>query len=265
MHLSFDQLSLTMAGHRDRGTFLAPRQASLNGSVQMPTRPFHGILAGTLLAALSACSTGGDLTETPEPIGEFKLGHVVVFADKAQVTPASRKVEPDEIEAAIKKAVKERMGRYTGRKFYHISVRVDAYQLGVAGIPVIASPRSAFILRVGLWDDATATQLNEELHTLTVLEPTSGETIIGSGHTRTKEEQLEAMAVASAELIEFWLKSDESPLAESDPADGNPLDEAESIETLSDLDPGTVDSTQESGENETGNAVEPGDGDAGTS
>ena len=183
-------------------------------------RNFVGALA--IVVVLGACSSSGDLAEIPEPIGDFKLGHVVAFADNAQSTPASRPVGADEIEAAIKAAVKERMGRYSGSKFYHISVRVDAYQLGIPGVPVIASPRSGLVIQVGLWDDATATQLNEDLHTLAVLEPTSGATIFGSGYVRSKEEQLEAIAIKSAELIEHWLKSDESPLAEADPVAGQP-------------------------------------------
>ncbi len=178
-------------------------------------RNLTGALA--ILAALGACGTGGDLGETPEPIGDFRLGHVVAFADKAKSTLASRTAEATEIEAAISAAVKERLGRYSGGKFYHISVKVDAYQLAIPGVPIIASPRSAMVLKIGLWDDATATQLNEELHTLAVIEPTTSTTIFGSGYVRDSEQQLEVLAARAAELIESWLKSDVSPIAKLGP------------------------------------------------
>ncbi len=174
-------------------------------------------VAGLALTAfvLSACSSGV-MEENPEPIGDFRLGHTVISEENAEKAPISRESEPGLLKDSLHEAVVERLGRYRGRSWYHISISIDAYSLSGGGIPVIASPRSALALRVTIWDDATAERLNVEPHLLTVLEPTSPETVIGSGLVRTPEEQAEALAFYAAELIERWLKSPESPLPKRD-------------------------------------------------
>ena len=161
------------------------------------------------------------MQDNPEPIGDFRLGHTIISEENAEKAPISRESEPGLLKDSLNAAVAERLGRYRGRSWYHLSISIDAYSLSGGGIPVIASPRSALVLRVTVWDDATAARLNAEPHVLTVLEPTSPETVFGSGLVRTPEEQAQALTYYAAELIEAWLKSPESPLPSLDdePAD----------------------------------------------
>lgn len=63
------------------------------------------------------------------------------------------------------------------------------------------------ILSVTVWDDEAQKKLNEEPRLLTIYEGVSGETLIGSGLTRSKEEQLEILSRNAAARIEKWLQS----------------------------------------------------------
>ena len=168
-----------------------------------------GLPAG--LFALSACAPG-KIEDSPPPIGDFRLGHIVISEEAAQATPISREAESDLFKVKLDAAIRERLGRYSGGKWYHLAVSVGSYSLSGGGIPVVASPRSGLIIDVTVWDDKTATKLNEQPHGLVIIEPTSIETIIGSGFVRSPEEQAEVLAVSAADLIEQWLKSPDSPL-----------------------------------------------------
>lgn len=161
--------------------------------------------------ALIACSPS-KIEESPPPIGDFRLGHVVVSEKGSEPAPVSREVEPGVLASKLEAAVKDRLGRHRGEKWYHIAISIGAYSLSGVGIPVIAAPRSGLVIEVTVWDDAAAAKLNQEPHPITVLEPTSPETIIGSGFVRTPEEQAEVLAISTADLIEIWLRSPESPL-----------------------------------------------------
>ena len=160
---------------------------------------------------LSGCSPS-KLEESPPPIGDFRLGHVVVSEKGSEAAPMSREVEPGVLKDTLEEAVRDRLGRHRGGKWYHLAVSIGAYSLSVGGIPIVASPRSGLVIEVTVWDDAAAAKLNEEPHAITVLEPTSPETVFGSGYVRTPEEQAEVLAISAADLIEIWLRSPESPL-----------------------------------------------------
>ena len=168
------------------------------------------ILPFTLL--LLACSNQAELDPSPEPFGDFKLGYAVVSAKGSDVAPGSREVTAEELEAPLQEAIERRLDRYSGGKFYHVTVTVGGYFISPGGIPVVASPKSAWVLRVSVWDDAAGTKLDSSPHILPISEPLSAETAIGSGLTRTKHEQIKALSERSAQVIENWLRSDNGPI-----------------------------------------------------
>ncbi len=160
-----------------------------------------GLLAAGF--ALVACGRQ-DLDEPPVDLGPFKLGLNIVVADNMQKVPISRDATVEEWEAGLKKAVQDRFGRYDGDRFYNIGINVDGYALAPPGIPVVAAPKSVVVVTANIWDDASSTRLNPEPKQFTVFENLSGDTVLGSGFTKTKEEQLDALAYNVAQTIEGW-------------------------------------------------------------
>ena len=70
---------------------------------------------------------------------------------------------------------------------------------------LVASPKSALILNVTVWDDAKQEKLNEKPEQITVVEIVFGQHILGSGLTQSKEQQLENLSRNAAKLIQNWL------------------------------------------------------------
>ena len=165
------------------------------------------VMAG--LTLLAACETN-DLKKPPVPLGDFVLGINVAAADQAQVPGISRKATADEWKVAIEKAMADRFGRYEGSRIYNFAVRVDGYVLAPPGVPVLASPRSALIMTVFVFDDATQTLLNPGGKQLTMVEGVSPESFIGSGITQTKAQQLTRMSYRAALSVQKYLL--ENPL-----------------------------------------------------
>lgn len=163
------------------------------------------MLTFAALCMLTACSGANDLDGRPVYLGNFKLGHNVVVAPDPVKGPASRDASKDELIEAVSKAVDARFGRYQGEKFVNLGVSIDGYVLAVTGVPVVASPRSALIIRVTAWNDAEARKFNDDAKVITVIEDISADTAVSSGLTQTKEEQLESLAKTAAKLIEKWL------------------------------------------------------------
>ena len=165
---------------------------------------------GTLAAAflVAACQGGvEDLAGPVEPLGDYRKGFVAVVAPNLQKGPVSRDATADEWTGAVEAALTERFDRYEGTKFYHLGVSVEAYILAPPGIPVVLSPKSALILNVTVWDDFTQTKLNEEPHQVTVLETFGADTLIGTGYTKTKEEQIENLSQNAARAIERYMRT----------------------------------------------------------
>ena len=156
------------------------------------------------LALLSACGAS-DLDEPPVPLGDFALGLNIVVADNVQKVPISREASPEEWEEVMKEAVAARFGRYQGGRLYNIGISVDGYALAPPGIPVVAAPKSVLVITANVWDDATQTKLNPEGEQFTVFEGMSGETVIGSGLTRTKRKQMEVLSYNAVKRVEDWL------------------------------------------------------------
>ncbi|MEL6523927.1 MAG: hypothetical protein AAFQ66_23320 [Pseudomonadota bacterium] len=159
-----------------------------------------------VLACVAGCAADADLDEPFEPIGAFRLGHNVVVADNAKLVPPSRQATADEWETAIKSAVDRRFGRYDGDQLYHVAINVQGYSIAVPGVPVVLSPKSVMVIGATIWDDAAGGKINEEPKQITVLERLSGETIVGSGLTQSREKQIENLANNAARLVENWMR-----------------------------------------------------------
>ncbi len=159
----------------------------------------------SLLLTFAACTNPNDLDKAPVPLGDFKLGYNVVVAPNITKGPASRDASKEEWTTAMKKAVDARFSRYDGDKLYHLAISIEGYVLAVPGVPLIASPKSALILNVTAWDDAAGKKLNEKPEQVTVIESFSGETILGSGLTQSKEKQMQNLSRNAAKLIQNWL------------------------------------------------------------
>ncbi len=166
---------------------------------------FRMIAAAFALFALTACTNPNDLDQAPAPLGNFELGHNVVVAPNLTKGPASRDATKEEWIAAMTSAIDERFRRYDGGKLYHLGISVEGYVLAVPGVPIVASPKSALILNVTVWDDAAGKKLNDEPEQVTVMESFSGNTMLGSGLTQSKELQMENLSRNAAKLIQNWL------------------------------------------------------------
>lgn len=164
-----------------------------------------GLLMGLFL--LAACGEQEDLTLTPEPIGQFRLGHNIAIADNVAKGPFSREFTQDQLEAAVQDAVAERLRRYDGDGLYHLGIVIGGVVLAQPGIPVVYAPRSAMIVDVTLFDNTTQKKLNEEPFRITASEGFRNEVpLIGSGYVRKPEVQLENLSKEVARKIEGWLR-----------------------------------------------------------
>lgn len=158
------------------------------------------------LSLLAACQKN-DLKEPPAPLGDFSLGLNIVVTDKMQKVPISRTATGAEWEAALKKAIDDRFGRYDheGKKLFNLGISIDAYALAPPGVPVVLKPRSALAITANVWDDAAEKKLNAEGKQITVFEGTTGKTFVGSGLTQTREEQMANLSYNAAKAVEKWL------------------------------------------------------------
>lgn len=156
------------------------------------------------LALLAAC-TETRIDEAPEDLGDFKLRVAYVFADNAVQGPVSRDAVPQEWVSAIEKTVDARLGRYSGSREIDIGISLEGYMLAPPGVPVLYSPKSTAIALVHVYDVAAGEYLARR-HQIQVFENTSSESlVVGSGHSRTREQQLAGLALNLTDRIEEWL------------------------------------------------------------
>ncbi len=155
------------------------------------------------LAILAACGSGArePLPPVTEPIGDFRMGFNIVVANDITKGPASRDATEEELTTAVRAAMEERIGRYDGDGLYHIGLRIEAYTLGRAGVPLLFSPKSVFLVAMNVWDDATQEKLNAEPIRINAFD-TPGGPLVGSGLVKTREDQIEALAFDTARGVE---------------------------------------------------------------
>lgn len=161
------------------------------------------LAALTAVAFAAGCTD--DLSQPPTPFGDFALGYDVVVATNAQPVGPSRQATPDEWKSVLVEEVDKRMRRYKGNKLYHLGIGVKAYALAVPGIPLVLSPKSVLVIDVDVWDDTAKRTINAETKEFTVFEGMSGETVVGSGLTQSKEQQMHRLAANAAKKINEWL------------------------------------------------------------
>ena len=166
----------------------------------------HRICLLITLVLLTACTYPEDLNDPPVDLGNFRLEHNIVVAPLAETSTAiSRSVSEEQLTTALRDAIAARFDRYEGSKRYHLGVSIEGYILARAGVPVVAAPKSAMIIRVTVWDDAQAKKLNVPPEQMTILENIDGESLIGTGWTQSAEKQLEGLARNAAKSIENYL------------------------------------------------------------
>jgi hypothetical protein len=186
----------------------------------MPMPPLSMRLAAALagLALLAACGPGDrDLDAPFEPLGDFYLGHNIVVAENAQTGPLSRAASAEEWEEALREEIDRRFRRFDGDRLYHLAIAVEGFVLAMPGIPVVAAPKSALIFSVTVWDDAAGGKINDDPHRITVLEDMDGGTLISSGLTRTREQQMQALSANAARAVERWLRQNIEWFERDDP------------------------------------------------
>ena len=160
----------------------------------------------TGIAVLGACSLPADVSAPQVPMGDFRLGHNIVVVDEPTIGPFSRTATDEEWTEELTAAMEKRFGAYEGEKLYNLGVKVEAYALAMPGVPLVFKPRSVLVLNVLVWDDATQTRLNPgESKQLTIFEGVSGETLISSGLTQNKEEQMVKLSNNAAKAIQDYL------------------------------------------------------------
>jgi hypothetical protein len=145
-----------------------------------------------------------------EPLGDFRLGHNIVIADNVQEGPFSRDLVEEEIEVAMQDAIEQRLGRFDGDGLYHIGVYIGAAVLALPGVPLIYTPQSNFVMEVNVFDNSTRQRLNEEPHRIVVGEGFENTVpVLGSGLTRTRQEQIANISANAARQIEAWLREND--------------------------------------------------------
>ncbi|NIZ15413.1 hypothetical protein [Phaeobacter sp. HF9A] len=158
------------------------------------------------LTALVAACTPPTPEDELRDLGAFKLGHNIVVAPNVQMVPGSRPVEPQEWIDLLTNEMGARFSRYDGDQLYHFGMSVEGYFVAPGGVPLVLSPKSVLAVKVTIWDDAADGKLNKKPKTFTVFETTSGESfLLGSGHTRTREEQMKGLARNAVRQIEDWM------------------------------------------------------------
>jgi hypothetical protein len=161
-------------------------------------------LALGVALALAACAPSQDLSQPPEPLGDYSMGFNVVVVDHPKVAPFSRTVPDAAWKAALEQALDERFSRFHGSGTYHIAIKLEVYSLGAPGVPLVFSPKTALGLSANVW--STRGKLNPKPEGLTVFEGLSDKSIIGSGLTQSADEQMRKLAFNAAAKIEDWLR-----------------------------------------------------------
>ena len=167
---------------------------------------FRAVVFALMAVGLAGCAAQEEVIAPPVELGNFALGHNVVVAPRVSTASAlSREATEEQLTTSLKAAIAERMDRYEGTRQYHLGVSIEGYVLARGGVPVVASPKSAMMVLVTVWDDEKGEKINVPPEQLVVLEDIDGESIFGSGWLQTPETQLEGLSQNVAEAIEEFL------------------------------------------------------------
>jgi len=184
-----------------------------------------GMAFAALTLLLAACASRPEAPAeepVPEPMGDFKLGFVVVVAKNPEIGPMSRKVTEEQLINAFKPKLERRLRAFDGERLYNVAVTIEGYILAKPGIPVVASMSSGIVVALNVWDDERAVRVTEEHKRFTVVEKLSGKSFIGSGLTQTKEQQLESLAESTVEQIMDYLRKNQDVFRPDSPPNPPP-------------------------------------------
>jgi len=160
-----------------------------------------------LFATLSLLVACGEtrLDEAPEDLGAFQARILHVYTEKALQWPMSRSADHSEWTDPIKSALETRLRRYEGGQQYDVAVTLEGFMLAPAGVPVLFSPKSVVVVNVFVYDVEQERFLAKK-HQMEIFESTTGESaLVGSGHARSKQEQIQGLAVNIADKVEEWM------------------------------------------------------------
>ncbi|MCX7566802.1 hypothetical protein OS189_10660 [Sulfitobacter sp. F26169L] len=163
------------------------------------------VCAMLVAGVLAACNGAADLDKAAVPLGDFNLKHNIVVAPKVQKVPLGRALDKDLMTKMLQDAVSERFDRYDGDRLYHFGISIESYFLAPPGVPVVAAPKSAMIIRITVWDDAKNKKLTPKAHQITVVESLDQGPVVGSGYTKTAEEQFKNLSQNAVKQIETFL------------------------------------------------------------
>ena len=152
-------------------------------------------------AMLAGCNAGGP-NAGPKDMGNFRLGFSVVVDDKLKKIPPSRNAPDGALVARMKSALDARFGVYSGSVDYVVAVALVGYSLAPPGIPIVLSPKSVLLASANLW---TETPQEKLLGPEQISAFEGGQAIIGTGFTRTADEQMDVLATNMARKIQDWL------------------------------------------------------------
>ena len=165
---------------------------------------FRTLAALALLTLTVACGET-QLRDAPKDLGEFSARVTYVHTDKARKWPTSRDAKGAEWNAPLQSALDTRMRRYQGRQKYDVAVTLEGFLLAPGGIQLILSPKSVAVVNVFVYDVEKKQFLVRE-HQMEVFESTTGHSaLLGSGHARTKEEQIQGLSLNIVDKLEAYM------------------------------------------------------------
>lgn len=158
----------------------------------------------TSLTLLVACGET-QLDEAPEDLGTFKMRVGYIYTDKALQWPLSRNAEGSDWNATLQNSLDGRLRRYEGTQEYDVAITLEGFMLAPPGIPIVLSPKSVAVVNVFVYDVAGQEYLAKK-HQMEIFESTTGESaVLGSGHSRSKDEQIAGLSLNIVDAVEEWM------------------------------------------------------------
>ena len=160
------------------------------------------------VTALAACTNETRVSDSAEPLGQFRLGHNIAVADKVKSGPLAQDFLGSDLEARLQKSVSKRLRRYDGDGLYHLAIVVGGVALAQPGVPAVYAQKSILVVDVTVFDNETGTALNTPPQRFFVDEGSRNTTpFIGLGSVATPDAQLANLSETAARQIEAWLRN----------------------------------------------------------